>query len=170
MSHDFKMSTSDLVRQLLDFDIDQIRRVANLDRFVNIGLGDLIDYQFDDVSEYVEYIIYEMCKLDEYRHFIENEILNINEPSEDPKDWILDYLKKEFEDLKFTYLGTFPEKPDDTSLIGIFGFPQGRLPCLYGEKTLVDDFYQGHACFKVTNDADWIVFEFNGLGGIQGGK
>ena len=168
MSQDFKMSMSSLVRQLLDFDINQVRRVANIDCFVDSGMGDLIGYMFDDVAGYVEYIIYEMCKSDGYRHFIEGQILNIEEPRQDPKDWIFDYLKEEFETLEFTYLGAFTERPADTDLVGIFGIPQKRLPCFYGQKTLMDDFYQGHVCFKVTNDAEWLVFEFSGLGGIQG--
>jgi len=170
MSNDFKMSMSTLVRQLLDFDINKVRRVANLDYFVDAGMGDLVGYMFDDIAGYVEYMIYEICRSNGYRHFIEIQILKIQETREDPKDWIFDYLKEEFEELKFTYLGAFTDRPDDTDLVGIFGFPQGRLPCFYGEKTLMDEFYQGRLCFKVTNDADWLVFDFNGFGGIQHGK
>ena len=170
MSVDFKMSTSDLVRKLIDLDINQIRRVANIDVFADAGLVDVMGYMFPDVNGYVEYIIYEMCGSDGYRHFIEGQILNIEDPREDPKHWILDYMKKQFETLEFKYLGAFKDKPENTGLVGIFGFPEGRLSCFYGQKALMDNFYQGHVCFKVTNDADWLVFEFNGFGGIKDGN
>lgn len=79
---------------------------------------------------------------------------------------IADDLNLKFPHLKFVLSGRLPNLPvecDNAMMCPLF---DQELTALYGQKTLMDDFYNGILAFRLANTQNWLVFEFSGKGGL----